>query len=262
VQSEKLEEMVAQRTLELNRSNEDLQQFAHVASHDLKEPLRKIGLFSNRLESEFGEILPAKGKTYLEKINSASVRMTNLIENVLNYASVNGVKPDWEPLDLNQIMQQVKDDLEALILQKNAIIRYGDLPALTGAPALLSQLFFNLVNNALKFSKPGVSPVIEIGAQMRMAPAIRENLPPGIDPPHVSRPTYQHITVTDNGMGFSPLYAEKIFNAFTRLNGRDQIEGTGLGLALCKKIVHRHEGILYAESTEGEGATFHVLLPA
>jgi len=224
--NEKMESLVAQRTEELARSNEDLQQFAHVASHDLKEPLRKITMFSNILNTEHKHALSEKGRVYLEKINVAANRMSDMIEGEMN-------------------------DLELAIIQKEAIINTTELPSVNGFPLLLQQLFYNLLNNALKFSKENVTPVISIITQ------------PITEKKDSSRKTvaFYHITVSDNGMGFVPEYAEKIFGIFSRLHAKDKFEGTGLGLALCRKIVYRYKGEIYAESKEGEGAVFHILLP-
>ena len=260
IQTDKLEEMVAQRTLELNRSNEDLQQFAHIASHDLKEPLRKVTMFSSRLSNEFGELLPEKGKTYLEKVNNASMRMTTLIEDILGYASLNGSSAEFEEVDMNQTIVEVMDHLEVLINQKKALINYNKLPKLPGVPSLMFQLFYNLVNNALKFSKPGISPLIDISAD-QVNGSVLQNMLNGNLRSQYNRLDFFHITVSDNGIGFDQDYAEKIFTAFTRLTSRDKIEGTGLGLSLCQKIVYRHNGAIYAESTEGVGSSFHILLP-
>ncbi|RZJ34433.1 MAG: HAMP domain-containing protein [Flavobacterium sp.] len=251
--SRKMEDLVAERTEELGRSNEDLQQFAHVASHDLKEPLRKIATFSSILSQEQHANLTEKGKTYLKKIELASQRMSHMIEGVLAYSTVSVNEPPFELVDLNLIMEGVRNDLELAIIQKEAVITYEPLPRVTGIPLLLSQLFTNLISNALKFIKQDVQPRIAITS------AIVEN--PSANGLNMRQGKYAHIAISDNGIGFNPEYADRMFGVFFRLNSKDQFEGTGLGLALCRKIVHRHGGEIYAEGQEGEGATFHLLLP-
>lgn len=252
---EKLEELVAQRTEALKRSNEDLQQFAHVASHDLKEPLRKMKMFSNRLEAEYSTVLPDKGKTYVDKIQASADRMTSLIESVLNYSVVNATGEVAELVDLSLIIEGIESDLELLIIQKNARIVRNGLPRIHANPALIYQLFYNLLNNALKFSKENVPAEISITAES----AGNGTQPvPGFS---ANGKNFFRITVCDNGIGFNPAFADKMFHVFTRLNAREKYEGTGLGLALCKKIVERHHGFIYAEGVEGEGACFYILLP-
>jgi signal transduction histidine kinase len=252
--SQKMEELVATRTEELARSNEDLQQFAHVASHDLKEPLRKITTFSNILSNEQKEGLSEKGKLYLQKIEQSSKRMSSMIEGVLAYSTVAAHEQPPETVDLNTILEEVENDLELAIIQKEAQLVYGKLPQVQGTKLLLHQLFYNLVNNALKFSKENVPPVISIVADaVKKSSVVNGSRKEG---------SFLKLTVSDNGIGFNQGYAERIFGVFSRLNAKDKYEGTGLGLALCKKIVHRHGGEIWAEGTEGEGAVFHIILPA
>ena len=250
-----LEEMVALRTLELSRSNEDLQQFAHVASHDLKEPLRKIRTFSDLLIVDFAAQLPEKAKTYINKLSNSSERMSDMIDSVLKYSVVNATEQRAETVDLNLLVEGIQNDLELLIIQKNAKIIYDDLPKIKAVSALMYQLFYNLINNALKFSKADVPLVIKIKSAILSPSELStyKDLNTNI--------TYHHFIFSDNGIGFNQEYAVKMFNVFTRLNARDKYEGTGLGLALCKKIVERHHGIIYAEGEEEVGATFHIILP-
>lgn len=243
--AERLEMLVAQRTKELQRSNEDLQQFAHVASHDMKEPLRKIKIFGSRLRDEYGDELPEKARLYLEKIESAANRMFSMVDGVLQYSMINGTLQQTELFDLNEIFSNIEADLEVRIQQTSARLHYKDLPMVKGAPVLIYQLFFNLVSNALKFQKPGQIPEIEVHSSV------------------VNRvgKLYTCIELRDNGIGFEQEYAEKIFNSFSRLHSKDSYEGTGLGLALCKKIVERHHGFIEAVGQSGVGATFTVYLP-
>ena len=252
--SEKMEQLVAQRTEELARSNEDLQQFAHVASHDLKEPLRKIATFSNIL-SEQKDSLSDRGRLYLQKIEQASNRMSNMIEGVFVYSTITVNERPYETVDLNKIMEGVENDLELAIIQTEAQINYSNLPGIMGIPLLLHQLFYNLINNALKFSKSGTRPVINITSNI-VHKATEKNTSVNGKPIR-----YVQITIKDNGIGFNPAYAERMFGVFSRLNSKDKYEGTGLGLALCRKIVTRHKGEIYAEGEEGQGASFNVLLP-
>jgi signal transduction histidine kinase len=247
--SHKMEDLVTQRTEQLARSNEDLQQFAHVASHDLKEPLRKISTFSNILIEDQKDNLTEKGNLYLQKIESASRRMSLMIEGVLAYSTVSTDEESYEAFSLNALMEEVKGDLELAIIQKDAQINYGKLPKISGMHILLYQLFYNLISNSLKFTKPGIPPVINISAE-----TVTKTI-------NKKTGEFVHIAIRDNGIGFNPDYAEKMFGVFSRLNSKEEFEGTGLGLALCKKIVMRHEGEIYAEGEDGKGATFHVFLP-
>jgi len=251
---QKMEMIVQQRTEELMRSNEDLQQFAHVASHDLKEPLRKIRTFTGRLSDE-NQNISEKGKTYIDKIQNSSERMSNLLEGILNYSIVNANNQPFEGIDLNKIIEGIKSDLEINILQKNAMINYHQLPDITGIPVLIHQLFYNLIHNSLKFSKENTDPVISITSKM----------PDNLDLSRMKNPDsesgYVKIEIADNGIGFTEEEIDQLFNVFTRLNSRDKYEGTGLGLALCKKIAERHNGAIYATGKGGEYAIFHILLP-
>lgn len=247
----RMESLVDMRTKELQRSNEDLQQFAHIASHDLKEPVRKIRTFSSRLVGET-EKISDKGKQYIDKIQSASARMTGIIDGILSYSMVNASDEQYETIDLNTTMEGILSDLEVAIAQKSAKVEYRDLPVIEGIPVLIHQLLYNLVNNALKFSVEGRPPFVKVsGSSPR-----QEELPLGaMSADHVK------ITVADNGIGFSQEQAYRLFDLFTRLNSREKFEGTGLGLALCKKIVERHHGFIYAQGRDGDGATFTIILP-
>ena len=245
----KMEDLVLQRTEELGRSNEDLQQFAHVASHDLKEPLRKIATFSSILIADQHANLSEKGNVYLQKIESASRRMSVMIEGVLAYSTVSTGEQESENVSLNEVLEDVKNDLELAIIQKDAKITYGKLAEVRGIRILIYQLFYNLISNSLKFIKPDVTPVITISTET-VTRTIQKKTG-----------QFVHITVADNGIGFNPEYAEKMFGVFSRLNSKDAYEGTGLGLALCRKIAVRHGGEIYAEGKEGQGAIFHVFLP-
>jgi light-regulated signal transduction histidine kinase (bacteriophytochrome) len=221
-----LTEKLRSANRELERSNEDLQQFFHVASHDLREPLRKIETFTNRVTDEFGNLLTEKPKQYLSKVQSAIQRMYAMIGGVLSYSAVDAVEDFAEVVDLNLLMENIKTDMEVLIEQKSASLSYADLPKIKGIKILLYQLFYNLINNSFKFSKQHVNSVITVTSQIEID-SIK-------------------IWVEDNGIGFEPHQATLIFDTFKRLNSKDKFEGTGLGLALCKKIVERHGGSIEA----------------
>jgi PAS domain S-box-containing protein len=244
-----------QQATELQRSNDDLQQFAHVASHDLKEPLRKIRTFASRLANEFATLLPDTATGYIQKIETSAQRMTLMVDGVLQY-SVADVVEDRQLvlLSLDDVLRDVCSDLELQIEQKGAVISVDALPEVTGAPVLMQQLFFNLFNNSLKFSRPGITPRVQVSWQIASGAAIRtHNL--------FRRCRYAAISIADNGIGFDSAYTDSIFKTFTRLHSKDRYEGTGLGLALCQKIAHRHGGAIGASSVLNEGATFTVFLP-
>lgn len=242
---EKLEGLIAERTKELQRSNEDLQQFAHVASHDLKEPVRKIKTYTSRLEDHFRDRLDESASKYFDRIQVATDRMFNMIEGVLEYSVINANLKKPELVNLNEVMKNIETDLEVTLQLTGGKIAYTDLPILEGACVLLYQLFYNLINNSIKFAKSGVPPQISLSSK-RAVKNGRE---------------YAVITLQDNGIGFESVYAERIFETFTRLNSKDNYEGTGLGLSLCKKIVERHEGSISATGIFSEGATFIMTLP-
>jgi PAS domain S-box-containing protein len=240
-----LEKRVEERTRELNRSNEDLQQFAHVASHDLKEPLRKIKTFASLLKEDQAMLSSDSANIYLSKIVSAADRMTNMVEGVLNYSKADELAGSMELIDLNSIINDVQIDLELAIQQKAGTIIKEDLPKIHGAKILIHQLFYNLLNNALKFAKADVPPIVHISCDMR----------------NIDGQMFVNIIVSDNGIGFEPVYKDKVFELFSRLNAKDKYEGSGLGLSLCKKIVLRHGGTISARAVKGEGAEFLISLP-
>jgi signal transduction histidine kinase len=250
--AEQLEQAVRRRTQELRKlnrsleiSNEDLQQFAHVASHDLKEPVRKIRTFTGRLIDEYAGQLPAEALVFLQKIMQATIRMGAMIEGVLRYSILSSNDPPLEQIDLNDIFAQIETDLELVIQESGAEIRRGELPTIAGGRILIYQLFYNLINNALKFSRNVDKPLIVIASQVAEGAGKR----------------FAELSIRDNGIGFDAAQADRIFEAFARLNSKDKFEGTGLGLALCKKIAERHHGSISATGVRGEGAVFVVRLP-
>lgn len=248
---DQLNTLVARRTSELARSNEDLQQFAHVASHDLKEPVRKVKTFIDRLLHEFKDDLPEKAVNYLSRIDRASDRMQDMINGVLDFARIDTSRIEQQTIDFEDLLMKIREDLELVTTESKAQFIYSNLLPLKGTPILIYQLFYNLVSNSLKFIRPEVPPVVKISTQ-------RIQLEP-FDGAELR--SFIRITVEDNGIGFPNSHAEDIFKTFTRLHSRDRFEGTGLGLALCRKIVDRHGGTISAEGVEGKGAKFTIDLP-
>jgi PAS domain S-box-containing protein len=241
--------------IRLLQSNEELAQFAYIASHDLQEPLRKIITFSNLLETSMGENKTASTQNYMDKIMHASMRMRNLINDVLNYSRLAKSDDQFIEVDLNEIVEHIILDYDLLIEQKGAKIYIENLPILKANAVQMAQLFRNLIGNALKFTQKDRLPVISISAE----PAeISE-----IDKVQIGNSDSQFckIQIKDNGIGFEPQYFERIFNIFQRLHSKTEYEGTGIGLAMCKKIVQNHGGDIFAESQFGEGAVFTILLP-
>lgn len=258
-----LEKRVKERTRELTeanqfleRSNKELEQFAFVTSHDLQEPLRKIQTFANLLHTKHKDLLDESGIAYIEKITSASKRMSKLIYDLLNFSRLVSFEENFEKTDLNEIVNNIRTDFEIVIQQKDAQLNIDPLPIIEAIPLQMNQLFHNLISNALKFTVEEKKPVIDIHSKLLDPEDI--SMYPKLDPAR----NYYEITVTDNGIGFDKIYSEKIFEIFQRLNDRTNFEGTGIGLALCNKIVLNHNGVIFAESEENKGSTFHVILPA
>lgn len=260
-----LEKLVEERTrdlvkanAELERSNQDLEQFAYVASHDLQEPLRKIQAFSNLLQRDSKEILNENCLMYMDKITGSASRLSALIDDLLNFSRTTRAGTLFAEIDLNEVLEKIKSDFEVLISRKKAVIKIIDckhLPTIEGVPSQINQLFNNLINNSLKFSTENRPPVITISCkkleevQTVPYPEIYKDIP------------HYEIVVTDNGIGFEPEYAEQIFMIFQRLHDQYTFAGSGIGLALCRKIVINHHGKIYAKGTKDEGCSFHVILP-
>lgn len=236
----------------LERLNEELSSFSYVASHDMKEPLRKILTFASRIESAAFD--PDASREILEKIRASATTLQNLIDDLLSYSQVANDDRRFRKVDLNAVLEDVKSDLEVAIADKSAVIVADRLPVLSGVPHQLHQLFQNLISNALKFSRKEEPPRVEIRCERIKGPDLPGDMPEGNN-------QYHHISIADNGIGFSQHEHDKIFEAFQRLNPKHAFSGSGIGLAIVKKIVENHNGIVNAEGTPGAGATFHVYLP-
>jgi two-component system CheB/CheR fusion protein len=238
---------------ELERSNEELEQFAYVASHDLQEPLRKIRTFADYLQNNNNNQLDESGQKHLGKIISSSERMKMIITDLLQFSQINYSREQVEKINLNEMLKNVRADLELIISQKKAIIHSDQLPVIEGIPVQINQLLYNLLSNALKFSKEGVAPIVNITVK---APS-KEHSYKIFKLQASSR--YFQLSFTDNGIGFNEEYADKIFEIFQRLETKES--GTGIGLALCKKIVENHKGYIEVHSKAGKGTTFDIFLP-
>lgn len=248
-----LEKRVAERTIELSQTNKELEtannelrQFAWVASHDLQEPVRKIKVFSLIIKEKYG-LTDDKVAGYLDKVISSSERMMKLIHDLLNYTELSNTQVS-SFVDLNKVVDDVLVDLELLIKEKKARVTVGKLPTLEIVKIEAVQIFQNLISNALKYSKAGVPSLIDIKSEL-----LADN--------DDSASQLCRITISDNGIGFDETYMNKIFNMFQRLHGKSEYEGTGIGLAIVKKIIEKHDGTITAKSRENEGATFIITLP-
>ncbi|GAB3172360.1 hypothetical protein GCM10027291_27020 [Telluribacter humicola] len=239
----------------LNRSNNELEQFAYVASHDLQEPLRKIQSFSDRLLLKHRQQLKGDALIMLDKINDSAQRMQLLINDLLAFSRLVNPGDNAQEVDLNEILKEVKSNLSETIKERNVVIDSAYLPGLEAYPVQMIQLFQNLVSNSIKYSKPEVIPHITISYKLVGGSEI-----PNIKPAHKEL-QFHRIEFADNGIGFSPEYAEKIFVIFQRLHGRGEFEGTGIGLAICRRVISNHNGYIIAEGQEGKGAKFFIYLP-
>lgn len=248
------EEKLREFTTRLERSNRELQDFAYVASHDLQEPLRKIVVFGERLKEKAADRLEPETLDYLARMQKAASRMQNLISDLLTFSRVTTKAHPFAPVDLAHTVKEVIDDLEGRIETTKGHVEPGHLPVIDAEPMQMRQLFQNLIGNALKFRQPEIPPVVKIEA--RIFSGILPQAPPG-----ASAQNLCELTVSDNGIGFDEKYLDRIFNVFQRLHTRNEYEGTGMGLAIARKIVLYHGGAITAKSSPGKGAQFIVILP-
>jgi len=240
------QEELAQTLAELRRSNAELEAFAYIASHDLQEPLRKVRAFGDRLEARCAALLGDQGRDYLQRMQNAAARMQDLINDLLAFSRVTTRALPFTPIDLTQVVHEVASDLETRIEQVGGCVDAGDLPTIDADPLQMRQLVQNLIGNALKFRREGVPPVVRVRGEIVGDASGEESC---------------RLVVEDNGIGFDMKHVDRIFGMFQRLHGRDEYEGTGVGLAVCRKIVERHGGAIAAQSTPGQGSTFTVTLP-
>ena len=231
-----------QMTASLRRSNADLEQFAYVASHDLREPLMLVTAFSERLLQHYGGNLNERGRGYVERIIKSAATLRELIEALLQLSRVSTSTTPFESLDLNRLINEILEDLEEPLARSNARVEVGSLPNLHGDPVQLRQLFQNLISNALKYHRPEVPPLITVEGRLLEGGRCE-------------------ITVADNGIGMEEKDLERIFEPFVRLHARGAFEGSGMGLATCRRIVARHGGEIRAWSHPGQGAVIVVSLP-
>jgi light-regulated signal transduction histidine kinase (bacteriophytochrome) len=230
----------------LQRSNRELEQFASVASHDLQEPLRKIQAFGDRLQEKYAPELGAQGRQYVDRMQAAAIRMRNLIDSLLKYSRVTTKAQPFAPVNLGRVAREVVSDLEGRISQTGGRVDVGKLGTIEADSMQMRQLLQNLIANALKFSRPGEAPAVSV----RSRSIVGRNGSGQCE-----------ITVSDNGIGFEEEYLDRIFDVFQRLHGRQEYEGTGMGLAICRRIVERHGGSITAKSAPDKGAAFIVTLP-
>ncbi|WP_097972739.1 ATP-binding protein [Streptomyces sp. gb14] len=241
-EAQKREDLLAGQTQELRRSNSELEQFAYVASHDLQEPLRKVASFCQLLEKRYGTELDDRGKQYIAFAVDGAKRMQVLINDLLTFSRVGRVHESWKPVDLGRSLDRALGNLAAAVEESGAVVeRPEELPELVGDATALTMVWQNLVGNAVKFRHPDRPPRITVECERE-----DENW---------------HLTVSDNGIGIAPEFADKVFVIFQRLHGRDEYDGTGIGLALCRKIIEFHGGRIWLEPEPGEGTRIHFTLP-
>jgi PAS domain S-box-containing protein len=236
-----MEHELAQRADRLHATNAELQDFAYTASHDLSEPLRMVASFLGLLERRSAGDLDEKGREYLRQASDGALRMRHLIDDLLAYSRVANEEPQREQVDLRELVDRVLAVLGPAIAETGAIVEVGALPTIEAEPTQLAQLLQNLIGNAVKFHLPARPPIVRVSARRTIGACV--------------------VTVADDGIGIDEADQERIFAMFTRLHGRDEYVGTGIGLAICRRIAERHGGRIYVESTPGQGSAFHTLLP-
>jgi signal transduction histidine kinase len=253
----RLQFQLENKVTELRRSNQYLEEFAYAASHDMKEPIRKILAFATRLQSGLGSGLSDAQADLFGRMQGAAERMGTLIDDLLTYSAVSQAAASEETVDLQDVLSQALADLDFEIEQKAAVVKVGSLGTIQGNRRQLEQAFQNLLSNALKYTRPGVPPVIDISCRLVPVADVAAYISQ-----EDNRNTFQHLSISDNGIGFEPQYAGQIFKVFARLHGLHQYKGSGIGLSTVKKVIENHWGYIWAEGKPGEGAVFHILLPA
>lgn len=237
---------------QLEVSNQELERFAFVASHDMQEPLRKIQTFGDLLDQQYPPQVDSNGRIYLNKMLTSADRMSKLIRDLLSFSQLKNQPDAFQRVSVSDVLDRVLLDLEVPVKSTGATITVGPLPTLDAVPSQLEQLLTNLISNALKYARPGVAPLITIHAEQVSGVAY-----PGL----LASQTYYQLSVADNGIGFNERYLDRIFDVFQRLHAKAQYEGTGIGLAICKRVVAYHSGYITAHSQEGIGTTFIIVLP-
>ena len=275
-QREKLEKAVMERTYELQQANEtlaekneeliglnkELESFAYVSSHDLQEPLRKIQTFGSYIVEREKQNLSSSGQNYFDRMQEAAKRMRTLIDDLLAYSRTNSTERKFETINLNNVIDEVKNDLKETIQEKNASIKSGEMCEASIIPFQFRQLFTNLIGNSIKFSIPGKLAHIIIKSKMGAGAELNYENPVLGEGRLSPQKLYCHISIADNGIGFDPEYKDRIFNVFQRLHTKDEYPGTGIGLAIVKKIVDNHNGIITASGEINKGARFDIYIPS
>ncbi|MDB5228931.1 MAG: sensor signal transduction histidine kinase [Bacteroidota bacterium] len=245
---------LTQKNIELELSNQQLTSFNYIASHDLQEPLRKIRIYSNRILEKNMDVLPGDTMDFLQRIMTSAAHMQNLIEDLLAFSRATATDQIFDTVDLNILFEEIKANLKHVIEEKKVSIAHDILPSMRLIPFQFEQLLENIINNSIKYSYPDIPPVINIISDIvKGGEYVKEGASPHQD--------YHRISIKDNGIGFDEAYASKIFELFQRLHGKSEYSGTGIGLAICKKIVENHKGFITANSVEGKGATFSIFIP-
>ena len=249
-----IEQDLKKKVAELYHSNKELEEFAYIASHDMQEPLRKITTFSDRLSEKYKDILTGEGLMYLSRMTASAENMRSLINDLLEFSRISKTGQPFEQVNLELILKQVQTDLELTIEETGTVITSQLLPKIDAVSSQMKQLFANLITNAIKFHKPDVSPVINIEAAVLTEDEKRQY--------ELNKKTVYHkIQITDNGIGFESEYSVRIFQVFQRLHGKSEYPGSGIGLAICKKILEYHCGIIFAENIPETGARFTFIIP-
>lgn len=243
-----------QKIEQLDKSNSSLQEFVYVASHDLQEPLRKISTFTERIDAKYSQSLGEEGQSYLKRVLASASNMQTLLEDLLDFSKLSFGERKFEKVNLQQCINGVISDLELKIEESQTVVKCGESPEIEAYPSQIRQLFSNLINNSIKFKKEHEAPLITIACD-----SVNHKEFPQF--PLAENKDYVRIVVEDNGIGFDEEFSERIFKIFQRLHGKAEYKGSGIGLAICKKIVDNHHGFIFANSRLNEGSHFTILLP-